>query len=78
MKVKATYVSVWDGEETITSSCDFDTETNLASDIEQVDVEELDLCTLYREYIILPSCGEIDTFDTDEGRRIVDGECIDE
>ncbi len=64
----ATYVSVWDGGEEIRTLCDYDPETNTASNIEQCDdVEDLDI--LEEEYIELPSGTIIRSFynaDTDE------------
>ncbi|TXG76177.1 hypothetical protein E6Q11_05090 [Candidatus Dojkabacteria bacterium] len=36
MKVKATYVSVWDGGVELSSNCLFDTETKVVSDIDEV------------------------------------------
>lgn len=73
--MNATYVSVWDnGDETIRSSCKFNPETKEVTDIESVNVDELDLNYLDEEYIELPNGEIVKTFTTDEGRNVVDGQ----
>lgn len=78
MKLVATYVSVWDGGTEISTPCFFDTEKNLAFDIESTDENIEDLDILDREYIELQDGTQIDTFTTDEDRNVVNGEFIDE
>jgi hypothetical protein len=70
----ATYVSVWDGGEEIRTLCDYDTETQTASNIEQCDdVEDLDI--LEEEFIELPSGVIIKSFyNADEDVKIVEGQ----
>ena len=62
--MKATYVSVWDGEE-LRSSCDYDPQTNDVTDIEQLDVDDMDLCTCEDEFIELPTGDVINEFTID-------------
>lgn len=71
--INATYVSIWDGSEEIRTSCKFNPETNKVSDIESADVDGLDLEILDSEYIELPGGKIVETFTTDEGRKVVDG-----
>ena len=65
--MKATYVSVWDGDTTISTSCEFNPETNDVTDIESVDVEGLDI--LFEQYVELPNGDVIKNF-TIEGDEI--------
>lgn len=78
MIVNATYISVWDGDTEIATSCKFDTEKNFVFDIESTDSGINDLDFLDREYICLDNGIEIDTFTTEESRNIVDGELVEE
>jgi len=55
MKVKARYVSVWDGRTMLTSDCMYDETTNDVTDIESLDVDGMDLDCLYEEYVELPN-----------------------
>ncbi len=50
MKIIARYNSDW-GSQTITSSCQIDTETFQITDIQEVDVDELGLQSCEREYV---------------------------
>lgn len=49
----ATFVSVWDDDVEIESSCKVNTETKEVFDIEMVDVDDFDIDTCTGEYIIL-------------------------
>lgn len=71
--VNATYVSVWDGGTEIRTSCKFDTNKNLAFDIESTDEEIEDLDFLDKEYIELPNGETVETFTTEDDRKVVDG-----
>lgn len=68
MKVKANYVSVWDGSYKIESNCEYDPTTNDVTDIETVDVDDLDLDALWDEYVELPDGTQIREF-TIEGEE---------
>jgi hypothetical protein len=73
MKVKAVYVSVWDGSE-IRTNCDFDTEKNQVSNIENTkeDIEEFINCD--EEFVELPDGSQIRDFeDIDTNRVMIDG-----
>jgi hypothetical protein len=58
--MKAKFVSVWDGGTTITTNCQYDTKTNVVSDIESSDVEGLDM--LEDEYVLLPDGTDVRDF----------------
>ena len=51
-KIQGTYVSVWDDEISVKTSCTYDTETKEVTDITCIEVEGVDV--LIREYIELP------------------------
>lgn len=51
--INATFVSVWDGGIDIRSECKFNPFTGEVTDIEQVDVDELDLDTFEEEFVEL-------------------------
>jgi hypothetical protein len=71
--MNATYVSIWDGDTEVRTSCKFNPETKQATDIESTDdVQELDM--LMEEYIELPTGDIVKTFTTDCGRKVVDGQ----
>jgi len=72
--INATFVSSWDnGDEVISSACKFNTETKEVTDIESVDVEELDLYYLDEERIELSSGEVIKDFNYD-GIEVVGGQ----
>lgn len=72
--MKATFVSSWDnGSSKIRSACNFNPETKEVTDIEMVDVSEMDLNYLDEESIELPS-GEIIKDFTIDGVVIKDGQ----
>ncbi len=50
----AKFVSIWDDGVNITTSCNYDEETKIVSDIECADVDGLDLDVLQEEYVLLP------------------------
>ena len=62
----ATFVSVWDNDTEISSSCLVDTETKEIFDIEVVDVEDMDLDICTEEYIIFSDGTRCD-IDFDDG-----------
>lgn len=51
-KIKATYVSVWDGDIEIRTDCEYEIDTKTVSDIESSDVDGIDC--LDDEYVELP------------------------
>jgi hypothetical protein len=71
--INANYVSIWDGGTEIRTECKFDTKKNLAFDIESTDENIEDLDFLDKEYIELPSGETVETFTTEDGRKVVDG-----
>lgn len=75
-KEKATYISVWDDETPIETSCDFDRETNTASNIETANVDGMDIDVLTDEYVLLSDGTEIRAFydeDSDTLHTVVEG-----
>jgi hypothetical protein len=73
--INATYVSVWDESTPIRTSCKFNVETNMVSDIESVDVEELDLDFLSEEYVEIPDGTVIKSFyNLDIGGYVANGQ----
>jgi hypothetical protein len=75
--VKATYVSSWDhGSDKIESSCLYNPDTREVTDIESVDVEELELNYLDEEWIELADGTIIKDF-TRDGVEIKDGQVED-
>lgn len=67
--MKATFVSLWDGETEVRASCEYNPETHIVTDIESVEIHGLDI--LEREYIELPDGTEVDSFireDEEEGQ----------
>lgn len=58
--VNVTYVSVWDGGVKIESGAKYDTTNNIVFDIEVVEVGNLDLEVLDREYIKLEDGTELE------------------
>jgi hypothetical protein len=73
-KEKATYISVWDDGTPIETSCEFDRETNTASNIESADVSEEDIDVLTDEFVLLSDGTEIRAFyneDTDTLHTVV-------
>jgi hypothetical protein len=67
--MKATYVSVWDGGTEIRTSCEYDVNTHILSDIETVDVNGLDL--LDEEFIELPDGTKITDWINEDEVEIV-------
>ncbi len=61
-KEKATYISIWDDTTAIETSCDFDRETNRASNIEIATVDDEDIDVLTDEYVLLNDGTEIRAF----------------
>lgn len=61
--MKAKYVSVWEGGIEVTTSCEYDVQTNEVYDIETSDVDGLD--ALEDEYILLPDGTEVRDFITE-------------
>lgn len=64
-KIKAIFVSVWDGGTVISTSCMFNPKTNDATDIVQADVSGMDLETLDEQYVELPNGEKITEFTID-------------
>lgn len=58
--INVTYVSVWDGGVKIESEAKYDTKNNIVFDIEVVEVGNLDLEVLNREYIELDDGTELE------------------
>lgn len=56
--MKAIYTSVWDDSEVIDTLCNYDPKTRIVSELECVEVDDLDISVLTDEYITLSS-GEI-------------------
>jgi len=56
--MKATYVSIWDGDRIMTV-CDYNPQTNTVSNIETVEISN-EYNTCEREFIELPNGDEID------------------
>ncbi len=73
--MKATYVSVWDGEE-IRTSCDFNPETKEVDDVETVE-DDGSLEVLDEESIELPN-GEIIKDFIFDGNQYINGEMVEE
>jgi hypothetical protein len=51
MKTPAKYVSIWDDNLEVSTNCLFDSETNNVTEIEQVDMPDLEIC--HMEYVLL-------------------------
>jgi hypothetical protein len=51
--IKATYISVWDGGTEIVTTCDYDPQTNVISNVEVANVDGLNLDVLDKEYLEL-------------------------
>jgi predicted nucleic acid-binding protein len=61
--VKATYVSVWDnGDNVFESECDFNPETKEATNVESLDVDDVELFYVDKEFIRLADGTEIEDF----------------
>ena len=58
--MNGTYVTIWDGGIEISTSCIFNPDTKVVSDIEIVDVQWLDI--LEDEYVLLPDGTEVRDF----------------
>lgn len=59
--MKATFISVWDsGHHVIRTTCDYDAETGIVSNIEIADVDDMDLNILERQYVLLPGGDELE------------------
>ena len=72
--MKAIYVSVWDGGVEVRTSCYFNVENRLVTDIESSDVDGLDI--LEREYVELEDGTEITVFDFDTfNEKWIEQEC---
>ena len=67
--MKATFVSVWDGNNEVRSSCEIDLNTNDVTLIECVDVDDMDLDILFEQFVELPSGEKIHKF-TIEGEEV--------
>lgn len=70
-KIKATYVSVWDGGTEIRTACIYDPISKVISEIETTDEEIEDLDVLDREYIELPDGTEIAVEQNEDGEIVV-------
>lgn len=60
--MNAIYVSIWDEDIKISSSCKIDLSTKEVTDVEQINVEELDLNFVTEEFIELPDGSLIKDF----------------
>ena len=66
--MNATFVSVWDGGTEIVSACQYDPLTKDVTDIDSVDVEDMDLDILDEQYVLFN--GDKITEFTIEGEEI--------
>lgn len=71
MKVKALYISVWDGGFEIASNCEIDLKTKEVTNVEQIDATDVDF--LDEELIRLNDGTEIRDFEYD-GDKYIDGQ----
>lgn len=73
--IKAVYVSVWESQGEIQTSCDYNPETKEVTNVEVVDLEDDD-DILIDEYIWLSTNEEVRSFDMDgevweDGQKII-------
>lgn len=59
--MKAKYISIWDGGVEVKTSCDFDPETKIVSNIEVAEIEGLDM--LEKEFVELENGEVIEDFE---------------
>jgi hypothetical protein len=69
--MKVNYVSVWDGNTIISTSCDYDPATKNVTNIETVEAGDLDI--LEREYIEFPDGTQLD-----RSEFLIDGEPVED